>query len=160
MAMMSRDADLRVAPPEGFSVHVVEGQRMLSSKRTEFILRDSQKPGALQEAEECLAKGGDGEIIGDCLTRGAPGVQRSRLHSPSAPCRPPLVNSGLMTPDQLFERGRIAGLRPKDKSLILGISDGILGEGIVRHVAAGIQSPLTQRSLVQIQPPQPATTRG
>jgi hypothetical protein len=49
--MMSRDADSRVAPPEGFSVHVMEGQGVLSSKRTEFTLRDSQKPGALQEAE-------------------------------------------------------------------------------------------------------------
>ena len=32
MAMMSRDADFRVAPPEGFSVHVMEGQGALSSQ--------------------------------------------------------------------------------------------------------------------------------
>jgi hypothetical protein len=42
-----------------------------------------------------------------------------------------------MPHDQLLERGRIPGLRAEDEGSILRVGDGVLGDGIERHAAAG-----------------------
>ena len=90
MAMMSRDADLRVTPPEGFSVHVMEGQGALSSKRTEFTLRGGPKltlPFQIARGMAEVYRGGrhgaDGEWSLDRWTLGAPLVRQSPMISAS-----------------------------------------------------------------------------